>query len=302
MPPCPGTGVPRQPGPQEAKARRHQGASQKASQRTGLQAGAAMWAAKSGEQRGCHPLPLPASQSWHRCAGGQGSAPGLAGWSCPHEPRRSRTAALGASSQLSSPPGSAGKATWGEHSPTRTSAPTQGVGWGTCPVRDATPPSHASVATPQHGKAAATLQTSQPFPEDQTATFSSLFCICSMFMLMAFTALQGGKPHPWFSRCTMCCPASPTAAQPQRPPNLQHGTDKPPVCSKAANPILLQQYRKQLAHHTTPSPGQAGRCGTRRQGSRLPIHQRKHGLVTGEVKRVSRKLRVNRGSESAFVP
>lgn len=195
-----------------------------------LQAGAAMWAAKSGEQRGCHPLPLPASQSWHRCAGGQGSAPGLAGWSCPHGPQRSRTAALGASSQLSSPPGSAGKATRGEHSPTHTSAPAQGVGWGTRPVRDATPLSHTSVATPQHGKAAATLQTSQPFPEDQTATV--FFPFLHLFHVYADGVHRSPRREATSMVLalypTMCCPASPTAAQPQRPPNLQHGTDKPP--------------------------------------------------------------------------
>ena len=133
LPPCSGTGVSRQPQCQDAKVRPHQGVARKASQHTELEAGAAMWAAKSGLQRGCRPLPLPVSQSWHRCAGGRGSAPGLAGWSCPHGPQHSHTAALGASSRLASPPGSAGRARGGEHSPTCTSAPTQGVGWGMSP-------------------------------------------------------------------------------------------------------------------------------------------------------------------------
>jgi len=86
--------------------------------------------------RGCHPLPLPVSRSWRRCAGGRGSAPGLAGWSCPHGPQRSHTAALGASSRPSSPPGSVGRARGGEHGLTNT----PGVGWGTHPIMGIPPP------------------------------------------------------------------------------------------------------------------------------------------------------------------
>lgn len=250
----------------------------------GLQAGVAMWAAKPGEQRGCRPLPLPVSQSWRRCAGGRDSAPGLAGWSCPRGPRRSRTAALGASSRPASPPGSVGRARRGEHGPTCTTAPTQGVGWGMCPVRDAVPPSQTSMATPwplQHGKVAATLQTSQPFPEDQTAMFSSLFCICLVHLHRVYADgvhLSPGREATSLVltlHSPMCCPASPTAVQSQSLSNLQHGTDEPPACSKAANPILLQRYRKRLAHCTALSPSWAGCCSACRQGSRLPIHQRK---------------------------
>ena len=181
-----------------------------------------MWAAKSGLQRGCRPLPLPVSQSWHRCAGGRGSAPGLAGWSCPHGPQRSHTAALGASSRLASPPGSAGRARGGEHSPTCTSAPTQGAGWGMSPsIPHQCGHATATAAWQSSSRSANILTLSRrPICKVFFPFFAFFWCICTMFMLMAFISLQGGKPHPWFSRCTPLHAAllPPLLLSPKAPP------------------------------------------------------------------------------------
>lgn len=182
--------------PQPAKARPHWRAAQKVSQGTGPRAGAAMGAAKSSEQRGCCVSPpLPASRSWHRCAGGRGSAPGLAGWSCPRGLRHSHTAALGASSRPASPPGSVGRVRGGERSLT---------GWDREYAPLGVTPLGPTPQPPQHGKAAAALRTPWPSPEDQTVTFSCLFYVCPTFMLTAFTSLQGGQPHPWPSSALPC--------------------------------------------------------------------------------------------------
>ena len=155
---------------------------------------------------------------------------------------------------------------------------------GECP-----PPSHTSVATPQPlqpGKVAAALQTSRPFPEGQSAKFASLFCI---FLVHLHHVYADGVHLPPGRAATSvvltlhpptCCPASPTAAQPQSPSNLQHGIDEPPACSKAANPILPQRYRKRPACCTKPQPGRM----LRRTQAALPSphpSEETLGLVTG---------------------
>lgn len=114
------------------------------------------------------PHPLPVSRSWHRCAGGRGSAPGLAGWSCPHGLQHSHTAVLGASSRPASPPGSVGRVRGGEHSLTgweREYAPL-----GITPLRPTPQPR-------QHGKAAARCKHPGPLQKTKLQCFLPSFTV-----------------------------------------------------------------------------------------------------------------------------
>lgn len=87
----------------------------------------------------------------------------------------------------------------------------------------------------------------EPFQEEQTAIFSSLFCICPMFMLTAFTPLQGGMPR------TRPCSAL-------------------PHCHSAPKPLQLTAWHGQ-AKQQTPSCCSSAECGSHAPPHRAPAGQ-----------------------------